>query len=146
MRRGKPPKRRTPLRSKPLNTAAIMKRNPRWRREEKTLPGASGWTQRVFALYGRLCVVCSEPGKPVPAVHGHHAVPKQTILARGDLELAYDQRNGVPICLDCHHKHEFPGATGGRIPRSKLPEGVIEWAYEHDFGWYIDKRAIYPRG
>jgi hypothetical protein len=141
MRRGEPLRRKTGLKRTPLNKRALLKNNPPFRREEKTLPGATGWTQRVFALYGNLCVVCSKPGRPVRAVQAHHATPKRTIIARGDNELAYDQRNGVPVCKRCHERHE---TATRRIPRSKLPEGVIRWAYEHDFGWYIDKRDIYP--
>lgn len=129
MRRGKPLKR-----SKPLNKRAIKSNNPTRRRGK--LPGATGWTQRVFALYGRTCVVCGQR-----ATQGHHAVAKQTILARGDLDLAYDARNGVPICELCHGRHE---KAFKRIPRARLPHGVLDWAYDNGFGWFVDKRDVYP--
>lgn len=111
--------------------------NPRRRRE----PSLRGFTQRVFTLYGRKCVVCGER-----AVQAHHAIPKRTIRARGGPEageLVGDARNGVPVCTGCHERHE---KAFRRIRRRELPAGVIEWAYEQGFGWLIDDPRVYPPG
>jgi cytochrome c553 len=121
--------------------AAAKREQRRRRREARDFPGATGWTGRVFCLYGRSCVVCGEE-----AVQGHHAVPRQRILAdtrktRDERrELAYDARNGVPICGRCHERHEI-GAE--RIPRKRLPAGVIEWARERGFA-HVLKAPVYP--
>ena len=117
-----------------INVKALLANNPR--RRARTAPGARGWTQRVFALYGRQCVVCG--GK---ASQAHHAVPRQTIVARGgdSFEIAYDPRNGVPVCFDCHQAHEN---ASRRIPLSLLPPGVVAWADENGFRWYLDR--TYP--
>lgn len=118
-------------------------------RRRRRLPGESSWKRRVFERYGRQCVVCGcslrRGDIPKPAAHAHHAIPRQTIL--GDTrkpvalreQLAYDSRNGVPVCVDCHTAHE---AASRRIPRACLPGGVIEWAERFDWGWYIER--TYP--
>lgn len=137
MKRNKPLRRRTALAAKPLDRKAvsrILQENPAYRREEREAPGARGWTQRVFTLYGGRCAVCGDR-----AVQAHHVVPKRTILARADPELAYDARNGCPVCLRCHERHE---TATRRIPRAKLPLGCIMWAEAFGFDWYIER--IYP--
>ncbi len=106
------------------------------------LPGARGWTRRVFALYGDRCVICGKK-----AVHAHHAVAKQVVLAEWHLTpqqraaLAYDERQGVPCCFFHHMAHE-----GGseRIPFGKLPPQVVAWAIEHGFRSRVMDRRIYP--
>jgi hypothetical protein len=143
VKRGAGPKRRTALKrgSKPLQRAPWSKTNPKRRKEAKRYPGAIGWTQRVLALYGRLCVVCGDP-----AVQGHHAVPRQRIIRdsrKSDEErsfLAYDARQGVPVCKRCHERHE---TATERIPRSTLPAGVVEWAREHGYS-HVLKPPVYP--
>ena len=129
----------------------LLRNNPKPRRESRRAPGATGWTQRVFKLYGRRCVVCK--GR---AAQGHHAVPRQVIVAReGEgSPLEYDARNGVPVCVDCHLAHETSAvgrnaATGElysrRIRYERLPQGVIDWADDHGFAWYLAKVDVYPR-
>lgn len=117
----------------------LKRNNPTARARARRGPGARGWTQRVLALYGRRCVVCG-----ARAVQGHHAVPRQTIVAReGEgTPLEYDARNGVPVCLACHAAHE--GASR-RIGYWRLPEGVVEWAREHGFEWVLDREQVYPK-
>jgi hypothetical protein len=118
----------------------VMDANPKPRRARSKAdrrPGARGFTQRVFCLYGRRCVRCKRA-----AVQAHHAVPRRTIEARGDdfaEEFAYDARNGVPLCVGCHWDHEYGARDEHRLPRACLPLGVIEWAVEQGFGWYIDR-------
>lgn len=148
---------RSALKSDPAKTAAFVARgrgklkrrdwratNPTPRREDKRLPGARGWTQRVFALYGRKCVVCGRR-----AVQGHHAVERSVILSARHLTqqerelLAYDARQGVPVCVRCHERHTLAVA---RIPFECLPPPVVEWALEHGFRSRIMDRRIYPRG
>lgn len=120
--------------------AQVKKRNPPPRREDRRFPGARGWTRRVFTLYGYRCVVCGDPAK-----HGHHAVPRQKIIRADHLsdeertELAYDARNGVPVCEGCHDLHE---RAHRRIPRACLPAGVVEWAIDYGFLSVIER--TYP--
>lgn len=125
---------------------SVALRNPPPRRSE--LPGARGWTQRVFTLYGRACVVCGDR-----ATEAHHVVPRQVILATQHLTrverelLAYDARNGAPVCgfgspNGCHANHE---AAARRIPFDRLPEGAVEWAVEHGFRSRVMDRRVYPR-
>jgi hypothetical protein len=116
--------------------------NPPPRRSE--LPGARGWTQRVFTLYGRACVVCGGP-----ATEAHHVVPRQVILAarhltQADRELlAYDARVcGRGTSRACHANHE---AAAHRIPFDRLPAGAVEWAVEHGFRGRVMDRRVYPR-
>lgn len=149
-------KRTTPLKADPAKTRAFVQRgrsklkrgdwratNPPPRRADKRLPGARGWTQRVFAIYGRQCIVCG-----ARAVHGHHAVARQTILSARHLSpeeralLAYDARQGVPICERCHSRHELAVA---RIPFERLPAPVVAWALEHGFRSRIMDKRVYPR-
>lgn len=100
-------------------------------------PALRGFTQRVFTLYGRKCVVCRRR-----AAQAHHVIPKRTLKARQEpAETLGDARNGVPVCVRCHERHE--GATR-RICRDELPLGVIAWAYANNFGWYIDDVRYYP--
>lgn len=119
-----------------LDAKALLRNNPR--RREGEWPGERGWTQRVFSLYGRACVVC----RGAAAAQAHHAVPKRTIIARGgaiDL-LVFDARNGVPVCHRCHEAHENGSR---RIPYVCLPGGVVAWAHENGWAWYLDR--IYPK-
>ncbi len=115
--------------------------NPPPRRSE--LPGARGWTQRVFTLHGRVCVVCG-----AKAVQAHHVTGKAVILAARHLSaadrevLAYDARNGCPVCVQCHMDHE---AAAHRIPFDRLPAGAVEWALEHGFRGRVMDRRVYPR-
>lgn len=140
--RGKPAKVRDFQRRarKPLNRRALMAGNPRKRRSSS--PGATGWTQRVFTLYGSRCLVCGKK-----AHHGHHVVPRQRImradhLTQEERELReYDARQGIPICHTDHAAHEL---ASRRIPRRCLPEAVIEWAYDNGFATTIDDRRLYP--
>lgn len=119
------------------------RRVPKRRRQDKTIPGATGWTQRVFVLHGRQCIVCGRR-----AVQGHHVVPRQAILTARHLsrderlELAYDARNGVPVCYRCHERHE---TATERIPFDRLPVSVVEWAVEHGFRQRVFDRRIYAR-
>jgi hypothetical protein len=119
------------------------RRVPKNRREDRWLPGATGWTQRVFALYGRRCIVCG-----ARAVQGHHVVPRQAILTARHLsederrQLAYDARQGVPVCARCHERHE---TAAERIPFDRLPGTVVEWAVEHGFRQRVFDRRIYTR-
>lgn len=115
-------------------------------------PFARGWTQRVYALHGRECLACSAMGRRTRATQGHHAVPRQTIAKADHLKhlpvqerqaLEYDARNGVPLCRDCHMRHEQPGIDdSAKLPRSILPAGVWEWAREHRFE-HVLKGAAY---
>lgn len=122
-------------------TRATGLRTPR--KPSKRLPGAKGWTGRVFALYGDRCVVCG--GK---ATEAHHATPKHIVLAAMHLPrdvrvtLATDARQGVPICAFHHAQHEV---AAERIPFEALPPGVIEWATFHGFRGRIMDRRVYPR-
>jgi hypothetical protein len=106
------------------------------RREERSIPGANGYTQRVFAIYGVRCMVCG-----AKAVHAHHVVPKRTIVARGeaDFPLVYDARNGFPICPACHERHE---KAFRRIWRHELAFAHVDWAESNGFGWVIER--YYP--
>lgn len=137
-----PLRRARPIRTHRLKPGVVLKpAGPRKR------PVAAGsWFWRVVALYGAECVVCSTPERPVRAVQGHHAVPRQRIMAdtRKPLDerriLEFDARNGVPVCAACHGAHEL-GAT--RIRRAQLPEGVRQWAREHGYG-HVLKGPVYP--
>lgn len=112
---------------------------PLQRREERRFPGANGYTQRVFVLYGDRCSICSTRRAPVKAVHAHHVVPKRTIIARGpaDYSLVYDQRNGLPLCFGCHFDHEY--APRVVIYRHHLLRGHLDWAAEFGFVWKVEK-------
>lgn len=121
--------------------------NPKTRAQSKKWPGATGWTQRVFALYGRVCLACPRKD-PKPATQAHHVIPKQVIVNARHLspeeraQLAYDARNGLPICEQCHMDHEY--APDWRIPRVRLLPDHFEWAADHGFRYFIEKREIYP--
>lgn len=56
-------------------------------------------------------------------------------------QLAYDARNGCPVCVDCHERHEN---ASRRLLRSMLPEGAIVWALEHGYGHRVNDRRVYP--
>lgn len=127
----------------PPKRGSWKRANPRHRGRpggRERAPGANGWTQRVFALYGHRCVVCGGE-----ATQGHHAVPRQRIVTdtrksrdeRAVLE--YDARNGVPVCWGCHEAHEN---ASSRIPRRLLPVGVVAWAREHGYG-HVLKPPVY---
>lgn len=144
MRRGKPLK-RTGFQRKPINVRKVVRNNPP-RRNGKIgshNPMSRGWTQRVFALYGRHCLACPK-GTLTRAVQAHHVVPRQRIQAdaRKTKEerdaLEYDARNGFPICLRCHELHEYPGVSGRRIRLSRIPELAREWAREHGYDYIFD--------
>jgi hypothetical protein len=137
------------MRGKPQQTAATRPRKTAKRRRD-ALPGMKTWKKRSFALYGALCLVCkpdrkAEGKRPRKADHAHHVVPVNVILddIRKPLELrrrlAVDARNSCPADGDCHMGHEN---ASKRIPRSRLPLDAIAWAYEHDYGYYIER--IYP--
>lgn len=128
-------------RGRRLQRKQVLKANPPRRRESRRFPGATGWTQRVFALYGRVCVAC--PRKHAqPAVQAHHVVPRHAILTAPHLSveerraLAYDARNGLPVCVRCHERHT---SAVERILRARLPASVIEWACEHGFEHVIER-------
>ncbi len=128
-------------------TRKHKKQNPQRRgKQGKRNPYSRGWTQRVFTLYGRRCLV-KDCGKK--AVQAHHIVPRQMIADKFGEEhpLCYDQRNGFPICKRCHEQHEL-GVK--RIRFRDLPELALEWAEDHGFGWYIEPRGpkppTYPKG
>ena len=120
---------------------SVALHNPPPRRSE--LPGARGWTQRVFTLYGRACVVCG-----AKAGQAHHVTGKAVILAARHLSaaereaLAFDARNGAPVCVQCHMDHE---SAAKRIPFDRLPAGAVEWAIEHGFRGRVMDRRVYPR-
>jgi len=120
-------------------TAALA--SPPARRRE--LPGERGWTQRVFELHGDRCVVCGRK-----AVHAHHVTGKDVILRATHLSvpereaLAFDERQGCPVCFQCHMDHE---AAAHRIPFDRLPAGAVEWALEHGFRSRVMDRRVYPR-
>jgi hypothetical protein len=156
--RGKGLRRNKPLRSgpgpKPTSVEADRARQrelerairpPKPIRRARRNPLARGWTQRVFALYGRYCLRCSTKQKPVRAVQAHHAIPRQAIedaphlTPEERLALEYDARNGVPLCLRCHDD-----SPSSRLRRSQLPRDVIEWAREHGFEGRLDR--IYGPG
>ncbi len=144
-------KRTAALTSDPAKRAAFiergrggMKRKPLGRGvPTPMLPGARGWTRRVFALHGTRCVVCGRR-----ATQAHHAVPRHVILAARHLtpqeraDLAYDARNGVPVDEVCHAAHEL---ASRRIPFDRLPPQVVAWAIEHGFRGRIMDRRAYPR-
>jgi cytochrome c1 len=125
----------------------VERTNPpkRYGREGK-IPGSRGWTQRVFTLYGRECLACP-PEDRRPAVQGHHVVPLQRILKADHLTadeidaLAYDARNGMPVCFECHGDHE---SYARRISRDQLSPEHFEWADEHGFGLVVRDRRMYP--
>lgn len=131
---------------RPIDVAKIAAHNPPRRSSHN--PCARGWTQRVFALYGRYCLACPK-GKLTRAVQAHHLVPRQRIAndfrktqeERDALE--YDARNGFPICQRCHELHEFPGPDAKRIPFSRIPALAVEWAIEHGYD-YVLKPPVYP--
>lgn len=131
---------------RPVDQAKVKKGNPP-RRSAKN-PAARGWTQRVFALYGRYCLACPK-GKLSRAVQAHHLVPRQRIAkdfrkTREERDaLEYDARNGFPICKTCHEHHEFPGADAKRIPRSRIPALALEWAAEHGYA-HVLEAPVYP--
>jgi hypothetical protein len=135
---------RKPLRARNGLERKLLPRNPRRRKASRRLPGATGWTARVFALYGRRCVVCGKR-----ATQAHHTVPRRVILddtrkPKAEREqLAYDARNGCPVCADDHSAHEN---ASRRIPRRCIPEGAIAWAKEFGYGHRVNDRRVYPVG
>lgn len=132
---------------RPVDARAVEKDNPPRRNGAKN-PMARGWTQRVFALYGRHCLACPKHTHS-RAVQAHHIVPAQRI--RNDFRktreerdaLEFDARNGFPICQRCHELHEFPGPDAKRIPFSRLPALAVEWAADHDYS-YVLRPPVYP--
>lgn len=143
------PARRRPFMGKanpprPVDETKVKRNNPRRRRNAN----ASGWTLRVFHLYGRYCLACPK-GKLTRAVQAHHLVPRQRIMADARkteeerLALEYDARNGFPICKRCHELHEYPGPDAKRIPFSRIPALAVQWAAEHDYS-YVLQPPVYP--
>lgn len=119
------------------------KNNPTRRAHDRN-PNATGWTQRVFALYGRRCLVCNLRR----ASQAHHVVPAQRIRKADHLDqeerdaLEFDARNGLPICEPCHQGHELASA---RIPYSRLKSQHLAWAMAWGFASTIKDARIYPR-
>lgn len=57
------------------------------------------WRQAVHKTRGDYCVSCGAPN-----ANCHHVIYVRRRL------LAYDERNGLPLCAECHRKaHAIPG-------------------------------------
>lgn len=126
----------------PIRTPKLRRPPARRKTKKRRLGRAHGWKGRVFDLRGDRCLVCGKR-----AVQAHHVVPRSKIVHAPHLDeqqraaLAYDERNGFPICVRCHERHE---QAVQRILRTTLPDDAAAWAQEHEFGWYVDDRRIYP--
>lgn len=121
------------------------RRNPKPRKN----PMATGFIARVFALYGRKCLVCRKRR----ACQAHHVVPRQRIANAPHLSqeerdaLEYDARNGLPICVACHAAHELASGHKDvqRIPYSCLKPQHLAWALGWGFASTVNDRRLYPR-
>lgn len=54
------------------------------------------WRKKVLDVYGHKCLFCGMYGDE--NLQCHHVVYRRRKFLR------YDYRNGVPLCLECHHK------------------------------------------
>lgn len=103
---------------------------------------ASGWTQSVFDMHGRVCFVTGEP-----AVQAHHVLEASALrrelaakLTRSELvAVLSDPRNGMPVSLRAHQRHD---CWQRRIGREDLPASAWPFAAEHGLLWLLDR--TYP--
>jgi len=58
-------------------------------------PEYVAWRDAVAALFGEKCMLCGHEGN----IHMHHIRPVEDYP-----ELAFDPKNGVPLCGNCHTK------------------------------------------
>ena len=92
----------------------------------------------------RPCVECGS----LFNIEAHHVIAKQTIkrMARSEKwdwdreqETIWDFRNGIPVCVDCHQRHE---TAYRRISQSNVPPEAVEFADELGVGYLIER--YYP--
>lgn len=91
------------------------------------------WREQVYELSGRTCVVSGSRANDAadPRFHAHHCVSADALRQRGLHAYVWDARNGVLVTAEVHMAHEHQGGEK-RIPRSKLPASVWEFARELD--------------
>jgi hypothetical protein len=107
------------------------------------------WRVAVYKASGGRCIISGAraDGPSDPRFDAHHVLPKGELRARGLLQRVWDPRNGVLLAEREHQRHE--GAFL-RVPRSKLPAVVWEFAAELDAlagtEWAtVRLERIYPR-
>mgnify|MGYP001602712452 CR=1 FL=1 len=71
------------------------------------------------------------------AADAHHVIPQQMCRRRGIP--VWDHRNGIALCKRTHDRHH---SRLELIPYSVLPSSVLEFAAEHELGWYLER--FYP--
>lgn len=141
-----PLKRFSPLRAKSgLERKSSLKRTAMKRPVKRSgydLGMAGAWWASVVGT--RSCAVCGERNR----VEGHHILPKRDIkqwalsegLTTADAQkYLWDERNGLPLCVDCHQRHE---TAFQRVPRRLLPDSAFEFAKEMDLDYLLDR--YYP--
>ncbi len=81
-------------------------------------------------------------------IEAHHIIAKQTIKKTAktegwdwdrEQEAIWDNRNGIPLCSECHQRHEV---AFKRVSRSNVPDAAVEFAAELGLGHLIDR--YYP--
>lgn len=144
MKRGRLRRTKRLVRKKGLNPVALTK-----------VEGARGYDLDRAAKWHRYVTVGAK-GKRRPCVEcgalwnieAHHVIAKQEIkrVARTgrwewdrEQEAIWDNRNGIPVCSECHMRHE---SAYKRISRGNVPPSAVEFADELGVGYLIER--YYP--
>lgn len=111
----------------------------------RDLQAAREWMVRVTGSRKRPCAVCGSHGR----TQGHHVIAQQ-VLKRLAIErgfsiqeteaLLWDIDAGMPLCPDCHQRHELAFC---RVPYALLSEANVAFARSLHMERYLDR--YYPR-
>lgn len=95
--------------------------------------------------YGAVWVVC-EPSEPSVVSPERRTLPLRAARRNEDCDLtreqiAWDPRNGMPLCRRCHDLHT---TAARRIPRRRLPASAWEFAQELGERFVARLERTYP--
>lgn len=79
------------------------------------------------STYGLPCATCRLYRYSPRNMQAHHVVSKQELKKRGRTPLLWDRRNALPLCADCHERHEN---ASRRVSLSALTPENVEFARE----------------
>jgi hypothetical protein len=104
---------------------------------------ADAWHTTV--CHGQPCVKhdCDKPAGPF----GHHALRKEWLRRIGLAAHAWDLPLGVPVCHDCHDRHEtgVDRITRGELIAARLWDQLVAWARDIDDRYHPGHQPVLSR-
>lgn len=129
-------------RSGPLRRVAQLKRK---RRGSVLLDDAARDLFQKAVLAKGDCVLKGHAYPCDGALDPHHVIPKQRLKQRHGLspaqrrELAWDARNGVPVC---RRHHELLTNRVMRLPHEVVPGEVFAFAHDYGLDHLLDRELV----